>query len=244
MQVVTSLYRESGYAVIKGLAAEAALPALKRDVLDAIEETKASPNYSSLKTREYRDFAAALHLKKDSVVGLLTSNPIAEIVEALLGPNADLRFTSSMTKTKEKNCALDWHQDAGYDKDPDHPKFSFWIALTDSRKDNGCLRIIPGSHKAGLAKHILSKSFPPDLEIETVDESKSIDLEMRAGDAVVLSPFVHHSSWPNLSGDIRVALLAGFMQPKEEYLGFELKASFTYLRKSVMHWEKIIGEKK
>lgn len=197
------------------------------------------PGTGASQILKYRDFASGLHVKGKTIVEVLCSEPIREIVEALIGRDADMRFTSTMTKTKEKNHPLDWHQDAGYDRDPRHLKFSFWMALTDSGKENGGLRIIPGSHKPGLVKHITSRNMPPDLEIETVDEGSGIDLEVAAGDAVVLSPFVHHSSHPNVSGELRMALLAGFMRPKEKYHDFELKGSFTYLREGRISWERV-----
>lgn len=129
----------------------------------------------------------------------------------LLGPDIDLRFTSTMTKTAEKPCALDWHQDAAYDSDPEQTQFSWWIALTDAMRANGGLRILPGTHKSGLAKHIPSRRFPPDKEIGLVDETRAMDVDLAAGDAIALDPFLFHASWPNASGALRMGLIAGFV---------------------------------
>jgi ectoine hydroxylase-related dioxygenase (phytanoyl-CoA dioxygenase family) len=147
-----------------------------------------------------------------------------------------------MTKTREMSSALDWHQDAGYSRDPEHLCFSWWIALTDATRENGGLRILPGTHKPGLAKHIPSRRFPPDKEIETVDEAGALDVDLAAGDAIALDPFVFHASWPNVSGALRIGLLAGFMLPKPEYLDFEKKAGFAYARGGEPRWERLFPD--
>lgn len=232
-------YAEEGYFIVRGLVPAGALPQLREDALSCIAETKASAGYARSSTRMYRDFSSELHMKRPSVAELLQSRPFREWNARILGPDIDLRFTSTMTKTREKASAMDWHQDSGYDRDPEHPKFSWWIALTDATRANGGLRIIPGTHKGGLVKHIPSRLFPPDKEIEVVDETLARDVDLAAGDAIALDPFLFHASWPNLSGDLRMGLIAGFMLPKTEYLEFERKAAYAYARGGEPRWERV-----
>jgi hypothetical protein len=230
-------FAEEGYCVVPRAVPGPDLPRLREDILACIAEAKAKPAYANLETRHYRDFAAGLHLKKESVRDLLRTPPFLGLAGQLLGPDVDMRFTSTMTKTRERPSALDWHQDAVYDADPDHPKFLVWIAITDALPENGGLRILPGTHRNGLAKHVLSRRFPPDKEIENVDEGMSVDAALRAGDAIAFHPFVQHASWPNVSGALRIGLIAGFMRPKAEYSGTEKRVGFAYLRGGEACWE-------
>ena len=62
---------------------------------------------------------------------------------------------------------------------------------------------------------------------------------MNAGDMIVLSPLLFHSSWPNFSGKLRIGFLAGFMNPKEEYFPFELEQGLQYLRDTQLIWKQI-----
>jgi ectoine hydroxylase-related dioxygenase (phytanoyl-CoA dioxygenase family) len=158
----------------------------------------------------------------------------------LIGPDADLRFTSSIAKTDEKRAHVDWHQDSAYDKDPEHEKFIIWIAVTESRRDNGCLRLIPGSHAGGLVPHIPSRTLDFDKEIETVDENLSVDLEMEPGDMVVMDRHLMHASWPSATGTLRVGLIVGFQPPKREYLEFEKIGAYRYLRGGKPVWSRVI----
>lgn len=234
-----SRYSDEGYFVVRGMVPRSGLPGLRADVHASIAEAKAHPGYPNAPRRHYRDSAADLHLNRPSVAGLLRSPPFRELNARILGPDVDLRFTTTITKTAERACAMDWHQDAGYARDPGHEMFSWWIALTDATRENGGLRILPGSHKGGLAKHVPSRRFPPDKEIETVDETGALSVDLAAGDAIALSPLVFHASWPNASGAWRMGLLAGFMRPKTGYLDFEKHAGFAYARGGQPRWERL-----
>src|SRR5688572_21052906 len=136
-------YDEAGCCLLRGAVAAELLPPARADILGILASRKASPGYDA--SRFYTDFAYGLHRTGAGVRRLVTGDPFPHIAARLLGGDVDLRFTSTLTKTAEKGAPVDWHQDAAYDPDPDHPKFIAWIAITDSRKDNGCLRIIPGS---------------------------------------------------------------------------------------------------
>jgi ectoine hydroxylase-related dioxygenase (phytanoyl-CoA dioxygenase family) len=232
-------YGEFGYCLVRGIVPQGDLEELRKDILEAISEFKKNPVYPKIKATEYRDYAPGLHLHKPSVVALLRSAPMADLVRTLIGPDADLRFTTTMTKTAERSESFDWHQDDAYGADPEHPKLTCWFAISDSMKADGCLRIIEKSHHQGLVKHVDSRLHFPDKEIEVVNEADAMDVEMHQGDMIMMSPLLFHSSWPNTSGNTRIALLAGFMKPKMDYLEFERKASYRYLRGSETRWERV-----
>lgn len=235
-----SLYPETGHCLLASGASEELLAGLKEDTWSAILAVKANPLNKDKLARWHREFASELHMKSAKVAGFLRAEPFLSLVRNLIGEDADLCFTSTMTKSAEKNAHLDWHQDTAYDRFPEHHKLSFWIALTDSRRDNGCLRIIPGSHRGGLVPHIPSRTLEFDKEIETVDETLSEDVEMEAGEMLLIDRHLFHASWRNDSGRLRMGLLAGFMRPKSEYLEHEKKGSYRYLRQGRPVWSRVI----
>lgn len=233
-----SKYAEAGYCLIRNLADRALLDGIRDALLGAIAAHKTTPGYQANKARYHRDFAVNMHIRSDVLAFYLQSSPFREVVARVLGAEADLRFTSTMTKTAEMSAHLDWHQDSAYDKDPEHDKFCFWVAITDSVRDNGCLRIIPGSHSLGLVPHIPSRTLEYDKEVETLDEGPALDVEMEPGDMVVLHRHVMHASWPNASGRLRMGLIAGFMPPKREYMPFE-NGAYRYLRGGRPMWSRV-----
>ena len=46
-----------------------------------------------------------------------------------------------------------WHQDDGYTPVAPSPYLTLWLALNDATEDNGCIWVLPGSHKCGLVEH-------------------------------------------------------------------------------------------
>lgn len=227
-------YPEAGCCLLRGAVSLGMLLPARSDILGILASRKAAPGYDP--ARHYTDFAYGLHKTGPGVQRLFRSDPFPDLAACLLGPDVDFRFTSTLTKTAEKGGHVDWHQDAAYDPDPDHPKFIAWIAVTDSLRDNGCLRVLPGSHRDGMAAHGPSATHARDKAILAPREEDALDVEMEAGDVILLHPFLHHASRPNASGRLRIGLLAGFMLPKKGYLPVERDQSFRYLRGGRREW--------
>ena len=84
-----------------------------------------------------------------------------------------------------------WHMDAGSGLRDSHESeiVNAWIPITHASEENGCLVVIPGSHKEGVKYH----PFPEDLD------TQGITLPVDPGDIVFLDNKVMHSSTPNTS---------------------------------------------
>lgn len=115
-----------------------------------------------------------------------------------------------------KNAVTDfgspWHQDYPYWKGSH--KFSVWIALDDATPENGCLRVVPGSHLLGSVHHGGDASdglgFDNRLDKTDFDETKVIDLPASRGDAIIFHDLLFHSSYRNVSGNDRWALISTY----------------------------------
>src|SRR6185295_6325243 len=84
---------------------------------------------------------------------LATQGTLLDAVEGVLG--ADLLIDGTLVFYKPPRDAgyASWHQDSVYSGWHLTPSVSAWIALTPSERSNGCMRVIPGSHKLGLLDH-------------------------------------------------------------------------------------------
>src|SRR4029077_5476036 len=84
----------------------------------------------------------------------LTLHPdILDAVESIIGPNILVHSTSLFCKNPRDGSFVSWHQD-GYYWDLSQPQLvSAWIALSDSIPENGCMRVVRGSHTAGRVDH-------------------------------------------------------------------------------------------
>jgi phytanoyl-CoA hydroxylase len=97
------------------------------------------------------------------------------------------------------NSAVGWHQDMGV-VSPEADEtimISVWLAILDATVDNGCLRIVPGSHRGDLAVHC--KNTIPDQLIPP----NHGPIPMKAGDVLFFHKKLMHSSLPNKTDGIR-----------------------------------------
>lgn len=123
---------------------------------------------------------------------------LLDALEALLG--ADIRFLSDKVCFKNEDTTFDspWHQDWSYWGN-DH-KISIWIALDDATIENGCLKLLPGSHKLHLTHDGDASDghgFGHRLDPKSVDETEAVTAEIEAGGAVFFHDLTLHASHPN-----------------------------------------------
>lgn len=75
--------------------------------------------------------------------------PVLDALESVLGPDIYMYTNSLIYKPKGKRNQVPWHQDFG--KRTNEPlKYICWIALDKTTKENGCVKVIPGTHKRGF----------------------------------------------------------------------------------------------
>jgi len=79
-----------------------------------------------------------------------------------------------------------------------------WLPVTEATVENGCLCVIPGSHRAGLATHCPGTSTDRQLHIpEPLLAGTPVPLPMRPGSVLLLHRLTEHSSLSNQSDGIR-----------------------------------------
>jgi len=99
-----------------------------------------------------------------------------------------------MNKPSHQGTKLPWHQDAWTDLDR-QPIITVWTALDPATKANGCVEVIPGSHKMGLVNPIHASGFLSEEQAaELCTPDKTIYLELPPGEAVLLHNWLMHSS--------------------------------------------------
>ena len=133
---------------------------------------------------------------------------IVDAVEDLIGTDIVLWGSVLFIKESESRQYVSWHQDATYMGLTPHDFVTPWLALTPSNRDNGCMSMIPGSHKGSIRKH--ADTFHDDniltrgQEILEVNEDAAIDLVLRPGQISMHHARVIHGSRPNCSGERRI----------------------------------------
>jgi hypothetical protein len=128
---------------------------------------------------------------------------ILDAVERLIGRDILVCGTTLFIKPPHTEGFVSWHQDARYIGLEPHDWVTGWVALCDVSLENGCMQMIPGSHKTELADHV--DTFHEDnlltrgQTVPDVDEASAVPVEMKVGQLSLHHPRVIHGSGPNLS---------------------------------------------
>ncbi len=162
------------------------------------------------------------HLDDQLVHELSTDPQIVKRMTCLYGDDLLLWRTNFFVKeTGAKE--IPWHQDFNYW--PLEPPIivSAWIAIDPSTVENGCLKIIPGSHRR-VIPHVESKpnvQFNRMGDPDYIDLSDIVTLEMKPGEFILFNERTLHQSDPNHSNTRRIGLAVRVIIPIVKVLDWD-----------------------
>ena len=142
--------------------------------------------------------------------------PIIDLVEQLIGPDIILWGCHVFCKPASEGYETPWHQDGHYWPIRPLANCTVWVALEPSTQENGCLRVIPGSHNAKLLYEHLHEDRN-DLTLNqrmtegTFDESQATDLELQPGEMSMHDIYMIHGAKANTSQQRRTGVALRFM---------------------------------
>ena len=135
---------------------------------------------------------------------------ILDAVEDLIGPDILLYLSTFWFKDAKDGKFVSWHQDSAYYGLDPHDVITLWIGFTDATPGNGCMRILPGSHK--WPDQIHDETYDGDnllargQTIVGLDDSAAVEMPLKAGQFSMHHERMLHSSGPNLSDDRRLGM--------------------------------------
>jgi hypothetical protein len=223
---VLDAYRRDGYARLGVIAPEESLSPLRARAEALMLGTvpngdyffqEDAPSYDALPygkgwqgpSLRYRKLEK---LERDPLFRAAIENPLfGKIGNQLLGPALSLCRAVLFTKPVGGGSALPWHQDGGpfwgLSRDPE---LQLWTALDDAPLGSGCLEVLPGSHRAGLATP--QGGVVPDAVAALASaEERALPLPARAGEAILLHNHLWHRSGVNQGAAQRRALTVCLM---------------------------------
>ena len=171
---------------------------------------------------EFSDYCSALLAYDPWFLTVARRPDILDQVEQLIGPNFALWNCSFFAKPAKIGTRTPWHQDGEYW--PIHPlaTCTVWIAIDAATPENGCLRVIPGSHQSQrLAKH--NRSDAPnialnlELDESEFDESAAEDIVLQPGEISLHDVYLYHGSEANHSNFPRRGMTLRYMPTSSVY---------------------------
>jgi hypothetical protein len=135
------------------------------------------------------------HLRDRRLLDLALAPQLVEQVCGLLGDDAQLwrsHFWNKLPGAK----AVPWHQDHNYWPLEPAVIVSAWIAIDRSTRENACLHLIPGSHRA-ILPHVAStdgSAFVTQADPALVPRERALPIELEAGQYILFNErMLHHS---------------------------------------------------
>jgi non-haem Fe2+, alpha-ketoglutarate-dependent halogenase len=149
----------------------------------------------------------------------MVSHPLVlDAAESVLGPNLLVWDSGWFAKMPGDQKFVSWHQDATYWGLHPPKVVTAWIALSESIPENGCMRVIPGSHKNPLPhqdtygpQNALSRG--QEIAVE-VDEAQAVDLVLHPGEISLHDIAIVHGSKANTSGKPRIGIAVRYISPE------------------------------
>ena len=209
-------FEENGCLGPLTLCSEAEMGRIRRWIDRAGFMHGPSPIYGESSPRgsaEARDW----HLVLPEIYELCTHPSVVAVMKALLGPDLILWRSQFMRKESGAN-ALAWHQDGSFPGGAAMPAvdpvktISAWIAIDDTRVENGCVWVIPGTHKGTLEYTRKDANrgqglFGRGFEVEyAVPPERAVPMVLRPGQFMIFDCQTLHGSSHNPSPRRRLGL--------------------------------------
>ncbi|MEO6961320.1 MAG: phytanoyl-CoA dioxygenase family protein [Puia sp.] len=209
-------YGKDGYLLVRGFFNESEISKLSGV---AVEDDIIKSNSYDVTDENGKKSKLALWFNPgDDIYGLLSrSERIVHSVDSLLaGSDAVCHFHSKLMQKEPKvGGAWEWHQDYGYWYKneflfPDQ-MISVMVAITTANRENGCLQVIPGSHKMGRVEHgksgeqVGASMRYVELALKTMD---LVYVELNPGDILFFHSNLLHRSDANNSDTSRWSMIS------------------------------------
>jgi len=141
----------------------------------------------------------------------VTDPRLTAVVAELVGTDDLDCFLSQFIFKNPGAWGQPWHQDSYYFPfEPPRPVVGVWLAVTEATLDNGCLHVLPGSHREAVHQHVPDRRPSANygyVEIVDHDMGGSRPVLMSPGDVLVFDSHLMHRSTDNGSDGRRAAMV-------------------------------------
>ncbi len=149
---------------------------------------------------------------------LAVAPALLDKVESILGPDILLWGTLIFAKAPESRGFVAWHQDSAYTKFLDGSSaLTAWIAATPATRENGCMRVIPGSHGRRLPfsheRHEDEMANQGHRVTADFDAATAVAMPLQPGEASLHEVSLIHGSEPNRSAEPRIGFIVRYATP-------------------------------
>ncbi len=161
-----------------------------------------------------RGVAAFLDLARDPT--------IVELVSGVIGDDVILWGAHVFCKPAGEGYETPWHQDGHYWPIRPLATCTVWLALEPSTRANGCLRVVPGSHRHRVLHPHLHEdradlTLQQRLADSAFDETQAVDIELQPGQMSLHDVYMIHGAAANTSTQRRTGVALRYMPASSHF---------------------------
>ncbi|MBB6734431.1 phytanoyl-CoA dioxygenase family protein [Cohnella zeiphila] len=157
--------------------------------------TDEAKELAARKVYEYADHEPRLR-------AIIDHREILRAMEKLLGEKPKMVQDQAILKPPSGGAEKPWHQDMAYGNLAyDKSVIGIWIALDPAELDNGCMHVIPYSHRTGATPHYAVRDW--QICDVSVQVDRDVAVPLQPGGALLFSGLLHHGTPPNFSNKRR-----------------------------------------
>ena len=210
-----AFYHQNGFLTVENVLTADEVADLRRVTDEFVEKSRAvaendeifdlEPNHSAENPRLRRlKNPVRHHAVYDR---MLRHDAILTMVEQLIGRGVRTNGNKLNMKPPAHGSAVEWHQDWAFYPHTNDDLLAVGIAIDDMTVENGCMLMVPGSHKRALISHhergvFVGAVTAPDFKPKPVQ-----DVLVQAGGISIHHARTLHASMPNHSDRPRRLLL-------------------------------------
>lgn len=215
-------YNNEGYLLVKGVFNQAEVEEMRNGVnriIDRAAQAKLDHNHAwggdylppeELKKLVLKGFHD-VHYHDASFTRAFTHPNMADVLTKIIGPNVQLHHSKMLVKPPEIGAAFPMHQDHPYFPHANHTMLAASIHLDDADLENGCIYVVPGSHKQGPLPHV-GRHY---LNHKEYPVSCGTPCPAKAGDVLFFNYLTIHGSNANRSQRTRRNVLFQYRDPAD-----------------------------
>jgi ectoine hydroxylase-related dioxygenase (phytanoyl-CoA dioxygenase family) len=232
-QRVSENYHRDGFVILQNLLTAEEARQIKQEIARVLEEVgeEARVRGEDPQSAIVGGVYVGLSARSEKMKALARDPRVLDVLEAILAPNIEFLSDKVVFKSSKTDFSTPWHQDWPYWEGAH--KISVWLALDDADTENGCMKLIPGSHHAVVAHEGEAQpdgSFSNQLKPGAVDEASAVCGAIPAGGAVFFHDLALHASYPNTSGRDRWAWIGTYRDAQAGDLAYDWAVAAAVVR--------------
>ena len=190
-------------------------------ILDGLAAAEVERQFNDLEAREGEEHCEFKlldpHFTERFAWDIATIPKTLDCIEALIGPDILLMATHFFCKYGPRREYVGWHQDVTYWGLEPPTAVSAWYAVDGSDPGNGCMQVVPGTHREGIRTHGKADaegnllSINQEAVLSRSEEAAIVDVVLKSGEISLHDGLVLHGSQPNRSKRRRCGLTCIFL---------------------------------